>query len=268
VLDVLGRAPYAQTTNVIVVRDGEVDVAHHFGDGSLDELCDTYSMTKSVVATLVGIALRRRDLESLDVEIAHGYTLRRLLTMTAGIDTGDIDDVMALETSWLEPLLAVAPTRSGFLYDNGGAHIAACFLADAVGVALDEYAAETLFSPLGIDSWEWPRDPDGYAYGFGHLRLKPRDIARLGELYLADGGGVLDAAFVREATRPQSPGGGPEGCAYGWFWWVDGETYFAAGYAGQCLVVSPATRTVAVATGTEERLRDGWRSARHAILAA
>ena len=47
-----------------------------------------------------------------------------------------------------------------------------------------------------------------------------------------------------------------------------GLALFAAGYAGQCLVVSPATRTVAVATGVEERLQDGWRNARHAILAA
>ena len=260
--------PYSQTTNVVVLRDGVEVRAEHYGDGSLDDLCDTYSMTKSVVATLAGAALRRGELESLDLEVAHGYTLRQLLSMTAGIDTGDIDDVMALETSWLEPLLAVTPSRSGFLYDNGGAHIAACFLANVLRASLDEYAAEVLFAPLGIEEWDWPKDPDGYAYGFGHLRLKPRDIARLGELHLAEGGDVLDRWFVREATRAQSPGGGPEGCAYGWFWWVDGEVFFAAGYAGQCLVVEPATRTVAVATGTEERLQPGWRNARHAILAA
>jgi CubicO group peptidase (beta-lactamase class C family) len=260
--------PYAHTTNVVVVRDGVEVRADHYGGGSLDDLCDTYSMTKSVVATLAGIALHRGELASLDVVVAHGYTLRQLLSMTAGIDTGDIDDVLALESSWLERLLAVAPTRSGFAYDNGGAHIAAGFLADLVGLPLDEYAADALFAPLGIETWEWPKDPDGYAYGFGHLRLRPRDIARLGELYLARGGDLLDAAFVREATRPQSPGGAPEGCAYGYCWWVDGGVFFAAGYAGQCLVVSPSTRTVAVATGSEERLQDGWRNARHAILAA
>jgi CubicO group peptidase (beta-lactamase class C family) len=260
--------PYSHTTNVVVVRDGEVVRAEHYGEGSLDELCDTYSMTKSVVSTLFGVALRRGDIESLDLEVAHGYTVRQLLTMTAGIDTGDIDDVMALETSWLEPLLAIEPRRSGFAYDNGGAHIAACFLAEVLRVPLDEYAAEVLFGPLGIEEWEWPKDPDGYAYGFGHLRLKPRDIARLGELYLAGGGEILEERFVRAATRAHSPGGPPEGCAYGFFWWVDGEAFFAAGYAGQCLVVSPPTRTVAVATGTEERLQPGWRNARHAILAA
>ena len=212
--------PYSHTTNVVVVRDGVEVRAEHYGNGSLDELCDTYSMTKSVVATLFGAALRRGELESLDVEVAHGYTLRALLSMTAGIDTGDIDSVLALETSWLDVLLAVEPSRSGFAYDNGGAHIAACFLADVLRAPLDEYAAEVLFAPLGIDAWEWPKDPDGYAYGFGHLRLRPRDIARLGELYLAGGGDVLDASFVREATRAQSPGGPPEGCGYGWCWWV------------------------------------------------
>ncbi len=266
--DVLAAPPYAHTTNLLVVRDGEVVVARHYGDGSIDDLCDTYSVSKSVVATIAGVALRRGDLETLDVEVAHGYTLRQLLSMTSGLDTGDIDDVMALETSWLDPLLAVEPSRSGFAYDNGGAHIAGCFLADVIGVPLDEYAAETLFAPLGIEEWEWPKDPDGYAYGFGHIRLRPRDIARLGELDLAGGGDVLDTSFVREATRAQSPGGPPEGCAYGYCWWVDGDVFFAAGYAGQCLVVSPATRTVAVATGSEEGLRDGWRNARHAILRA
>ena len=67
--DAVARDPrYAQTTNLVVLRDGELVLERHYGDDSAEELVDVYSVTKSVVSTLVGIALGRGELASLDLE--------------------------------------------------------------------------------------------------------------------------------------------------------------------------------------------------------
>jgi CubicO group peptidase (beta-lactamase class C family) len=211
--------------NVVVLRGGVPVV--ELGD---DELRDTYSVTKSVVSTLAGIALARGDIRTVE-------PWRRLLTMTAGLQS-EIDDVIALDTGWEAALAALPRLPPGtFRYDNGTAHIFACELARALGSPLDAYAAEVLFAPLAIDAWEWPRDPEGNAWGFGHLRLRTRDLARIGELWRT--GALVHAGYRREATRAQTPGGPPEHRPYGYFWWIGAAGFFGAGYAGQLLWVTP-----------------------------
>ena len=279
---------FAHTRDLVVVQQGELLLARRFGGGSLDEPADTYSVTKSVVSTLAGIALDRGEFGSLDDELSSylgdapdGLTLRHLLTMTAGAETGeawDIDEVMARPSGWVDWILA-APRRHEpgleFAYDNGAAHVLGAALAAATGAPLSSFAQDWLFAPLGIAEYEWPRDPDGRDYGFGHLRLRPRDLAAIGLLYLSGGEHrgrrVVSRAYVDAATRRQSAGGPPEGTAYGFFWWVADEPvphFFAGGYAGQSVTVIPQLELVAVTTGDESKLRPGWRNARHAILDA
>jgi len=280
---------YAHASNVLVTRLSAPVVARHFAAGSVDDLVDTYSMTKSIVAFLVGIALDRGLIAPLNERVAEyvegaadqPYTLRHLLTMTGGA-VGDgaweIDEVMARPSGWVDWILTAPSKRepgAAFGYDNSSIHVLGAALAAAVGRPLSAYARRHLFAPLGIAAFEWPRDPDGVDYGFGHLRLRPRDIAKLGELYL--GGGafagrrLLAREFVEAATRAQTAGGGPEGASYGYLWWTAQDPvphFFAAGYAGQSLTVIPELGLVAVTVGDEARLRPGWRNARHAVLAA
>lgn len=269
-----GDPRYAHTTDVVVLRDGELVFARRYGGGVDGELRDTYSVTKSVVATLVGIALGDGLLRSLDEPVHAGRTVRHLLTMTGGTEADgpwEIDEVLARPEGWRAHLEA-APRRdepgARFRYDNGAVHLLGCALADAVGQSLERYAAERLFAPLGIDAWEWPADPEGYSWGFGHLRLRPRDLARIGELWRRGGEGIVPPPFVAEATRAQTAGGPPEGEAYGYLWWVGRDAFFGGGYAGQSLVVVPREGLVAVTIGAEERLRPGWRNARHAVAEA
>lgn len=285
---VAGDARYGHTRDVLVMHRGEPVLALDRGRGTGEDLVDTYSITKSVVATLVGIALDDGAIRSLDEPVSrflqgvrHRYTLRHLLTMTAGTETGgewDIDAVMARASGWVDWILA-APARrepgETFAYDNGSTHVLGAAVAAAVGMPLSELAADHLFEPLEIETFEWPRDPDGRCYGFGHLRLRPRDLAKLGELYLADGAfrgrRVVSRSFVEAATQPSTAGGPPEGSAYGLLWWVGAEPrrhFFAAGYAGQSLTVISDLELVAVTIGDEQSLRPGWRNARHAVLDA
>ena len=265
---------YAQTTNLVVLRDGELAFERHYGDDSADHLADVYSVTKSVVSTLVGIALGRGELASLDLTVHGGRTYRHLLTMTGGTENDgpwEIDEVIALPSGWREHVEAapqLEPPGTSFRYDNAAVHLLGCALADAVGRSLADYAHEHLFGPLGIDAFEWPSDPEGYSWGFGHLRLRPRDLARIGELWRLGGEGIVPAAYVADATCAHTPGGSPEDEGYGYLWWVGERSFFAGGYAGQALVVVPEERLVVAATGVEERLRPGWRNPRHALAEA
>jgi CubicO group peptidase (beta-lactamase class C family) len=115
--------------------------------------------------------------------------------------------------------------------------VLACALARALGRPLDEYAAEVLFAPLGIDEWSWPRDPEGYAWGFGHLQLRTRDLAKIGEAWRT--GALVDASYRADAMRAWTNGGPPEHRPYGYLWWLGGDGCFGAGYLGQLLWVTP-----------------------------
>ena len=263
---------YAHTTNLVLLHRGEVVLDRAFAGHSPDDLVDVYSVTKSVVSALVGIALRRGELDSLDRLVYGGpRTFRHLLTMTGGTESDgpwEIDEVLAMPTGWLEFLLEaprLLPPGERFRYDNGAAHVLGCALADCVGQTLADYAREHLFTPLGIERFEWPTDPEGYSYGFGHLRLRPRDLALIGELHRVGGEELLAPGYAAEATAAHTPGGGPENAGYGYLWWVGDGTFFGGGYAGQSLIVFPARELVAVTAGTEELLRPGWRNARHAV---
>lgn len=273
--DTIAHDPrYGQTTQLVVLRDGQLVLERQYGDGSVDDLADIYSVTKSVVSTLVGIALSRGELDVLERPVAGGRTFRHLLTMTGGTRNDgpwEIDAVIALRSGWREhiegaPQLDEPGVR--FRYDNASVHLLGCAFADAVGCSLADYADEHLFGPLGIDTFEWPSDPEGYSWGFGHLRLRPRDLARIGELWRRGGEGLVPSGYVAEATRAHTAGGPPEGEGYGYLWWVGDDAFFAGGYAGQALVVVPTEQLVVVATGAEERLSPGWRNPRHAVAEA
>lgn len=252
------RPEFAHTSHFLVMVEGQVvHDAHYHGP----EVADIFSVTKSVVATLAGIAIRQGLLKDLD---------EPLLTMTRGCETEgpyDIDEVMALPDGWLARIRSaprIAAPGAEFRYDNGAAHLFGAALAQAVKMSLNDFAARELFGPLGITEWHWPRDPDGYDYGFGHLRLKAEDLARLGALWLP-GQKLMDAAFAREMLKPQTAGGWPENAGYGYFIWIDEHGPFAGGWAGQHVTVVPRARAVIVTTGDASRLRAGWRPARDLI---
>jgi CubicO group peptidase (beta-lactamase class C family) len=221
-------------------------------------------MTKSVLSTLVGIATGDGSLtlgtavgEHVDVDDEHKarITVEQLLTMTSGLDAGsphDIDEIADRGESWVDgPLAAplVAEPGTAFIYNNGAAHVLGALLARAVGMPLPRFAEERLFAPLGIDEYRWPADPDGNALGYGHLELRPRELVRLGELYLDGGRDLLPESHVAAATTAQSAGGPPEQVAYGYLWWIDETSFFAGGYGGQYLTVVPELELVVVTTG-------------------
>ena len=270
--------------SLLVIRHGRVvlDATFHpFAPGLVHDIA---SCTKSITATLVGIALDRGDIPTLD-RTALSYfpdrpspvdasqkgaiTLSHLLTMTSGLacragPAGDLPLVLDMMASpdWagyvLDRPMAAKPGRE-FTYCSPGTHLLSVILRKATGRPAREYAQEYLFRPLGITSAQWLTDPATEdVRGWGDLAMTPADLARIGTLYLHgglwNGRRVLSRTFVEAATRRQVPvrGMGPLD-GYGYQWWTSSAGYFVAlGRGGQVLLVVPGLDLVVVVTGEEE----------------
>ncbi|MGW0232221.1 serine hydrolase domain-containing protein [Actinopolymorpha singaporensis] len=261
----------AQTADLVVRQGGHLVHRVSFAPGRPR---DCFSMTKSVLAMLVGLAVDS-GVVTLDDRVEDDSTVRDFLTMTRGVasELEDVDRLMELPSGWEQAIRGRAhcwAPGTRFCYDNEAAHLLAIWLSRRVG-DLEEYAAERLFGPLGIDEAEWLRDPEGHCFGAAHLRLSADSLAALGQLLL-DGGTtstqrLLDPAWVRAMTTTWTPGGPPENTGYGYLTWVDDDGFFFGGWAGQHTSVFPAYDLVVVTTGLPSLLPADWTPARAAVLA-
>jgi CubicO group peptidase (beta-lactamase class C family) len=211
---------------VIIEVDG-VTVLEHYYRGSSSDTSNVFSVTKSFVGTLIGIALADGSLRSVDQtldELLPAYaaemepeeaaiTLRQLLTMTAGLpeELGRDLPGWMLTDDWVRSILAEPLDRlpgETFAYSNASSHLLSAILTEATGMSVLDYARARLFDPLGITSrpapdllftveenalvyeqadFAWPHDPQGVSTGFSFLKLTANDMAAFGRLYLDDG---------------------------------------------------------------------------------
>jgi len=259
----LRSAPHAHTEHLVVIRRGVPVAEESLGVRRPDEPADVFSVTKSVLGTLVLSAVREGRI-GLDTTLGEALgdrvppprravRIRHLLAMTGGAECGGpeaIDRVTALGGGWVRALLEspqAHPPGTRFQYDNGAAHLLAAAVTEAVG-DLRAYAERIVFRPLGIERWHWPVDPDGIAWGFSGLRVSATDLARIGEAWRTDAFALGD--LMRRATRPHTGGGAPEMRPYGWTFWTDTiaghGVYYAAGWSGQVVLVVPDHLSVVV----------------------
>ncbi len=271
--------------SLLVVRRGRLVHERYFAGRTASDLADVRSVTKSVVSTLTGLALARGDLTSLDETLGdllpgdvatladweRAITVRDLLTMSGGWDWHESGAIGY--NDWIvsgDPigyLLATpqgSPPGDAFAYNSAAVHLLGIVLEEATGKTLPAFADEVLFGPLAISASAW--EPlGGRVNGGAGLDLRPRDLARLGQLFLQDGwsGGrrILPAGWVEEATTRRygwRDSAGPTDVSYGYLWWtdVDHAAFMAWGYGGQFVYVAPERDLVVVAT-TEWGLVDG-----------
>ena len=216
---------------------------------------DLRSVTKSVVSALVGLAVAEGAIPSLDRPVVswfpefadlqtperRGITLRHVLGMTAGLawnedvpynDPRNDEIRMTANERPLHYVLsrpfAVEPGRD-FTYNGGLTQVAAAVLERATKMSLEDYARVKVFEPLGIIDAEWMGNLSGMPSAASGLRLRARDLAKFGSLYLHggkwNGTQVLPSEWVDVSTRRQFPfrprtGADADGhFGYGYFWW-------------------------------------------------
>jgi hypothetical protein len=193
-------------------------------------------------------------------------TFEHLLTMQAGWDCGfEPKEARLVEmrrsADWLQfmldlPMVASPGTR--FAYCSGNPHLLSMILSQVTGMNALAFARRELFEPLGIRDIAWPADPRGNTHGWGDLQMHPRDMAKLGQLFLQRGRWgqrqIVPETWVSAATRAHVERTTNRD-RYGYQWWVKGEDYpgmfEAVGRGGQRINVWPAKNLVLVFTGGE-----------------
>jgi CubicO group peptidase (beta-lactamase class C family) len=273
--------PSFNTDSVIAVRHGRIVSESYAAPFHAGLRHDQRSVTKSVVATLVGAAIQQGKIAS-DQQKVLGYfpdhpangpaqdamTLRHLLDMTTGIAwrewpynaQADSYKLWAAK-DWAGFLLArevPVPPGDKFQYMAAAPHLLSVVLTRATGSNAADYARGHVFKALGIEDFAWRADPQGHSVGESALRLKPRDMARLGLLHLRGGRwdgqqllppGWAEALFASPGvTTGLNPLTTPP--TYRGLWWTDASVPYAAamGRHGQLIVLLPKQDLMLVVT--------------------
>jgi len=279
------------THSILVARRGRLVVEEYFYGFDRETRHDMRSASKSVTSTLVGLAVEEGMISGSDAVVLPYFqqyrhyanwdhrkadiSVRHLLTMSSGLDARDWESESvasegAYQTQTEQPDWVKFALDSPMLWDPGahlyygGANplILGGILANVVGEPVEWFAHRTLFGPLGVDDYRFFLDPTGIPYMGGGMYMRPRDMAKFGQLYLNGGtwGGrrILSVQWIRESWTKygQLEPIDRNGQLYGYLWWHHSyevgdqeiETVEARGNGGQYIFVAPSLEMVVVIT--------------------
>jgi CubicO group peptidase (beta-lactamase class C family) len=298
--DAILDGSYVNIHAVLIIKDGTLVVEEYFPGAQLyhpysqfnrDTLHELHSVTKSVNVTLLGMAACDGLIKDLDEPVATFFPeyadvfadpgkrrirLRHLLAMTAGLEwhelniaiTDPLNSPIAMAQApdpirWVLERPLVNEPGSTFVYNSGISNVLGAIVEKVTGLRADAFAARHLFPALGIVDYDWYIYPSGFADTMSGLMLRPRDMAKIGFLYLNGGSWkgqqVLCKDWVTESTKQQAPD-----AEYGYQWWLDrflhlvrpvARGYSARGRAGQFIFVVPEQALVVVFTGANDNER-------------
>ncbi|GKQ55056.1 serine hydrolase [Bradyrhizobium sp. Ce-3] len=270
--------------SLLVTRHGRLVLDAYYAPFTADMPHAINSSTKAVVSTLLAIAYKDGLLDRLDHpmldffsdrsiadldERKKAITVQHLLNMTSGLDWDEgfqggreqsLRD-MGKSPDWVQFILdrpmAHAPGEA-FYYNSGGSHVLSAIVSKLTGKSTADYAQERLFGPLGIAPPFWRRDPQRLSIGGFGLAMQPRDMAKIGYLYLRNGAWegkqLLPADFldaINHASVDMHSRFDPSLRYVNQFWAIpDKHVYMTVGYHCQVIMVLPERDIVAVMTAS------------------
>src|SRR3984957_18382156 len=278
---------------IVVVHHGRIVAERYAAGFSAATPLLGWSMTKSVVAGLVGVLVKEGRLaldQSAGWPAVSGAGRERiriadLLAMSSGLRFneayGAVSDVTRM--LYLEPDMAgfaraqplAHPAGEFWSYSSGTANILSRIVQDAAGRFGAEYPAEKLFRPLGMTSATMETDEYGTLVGSSYMYATARDWARYGQFLLQDGvwrdQELLPRGFVGMMAAPVAASGGQYGHGLVWLWGSDAvtpgedpdmsfgipaDTFWMEGHDGQSTAIIPSRDLVIVRLGlTPSRAR-------------
>lgn len=249
---------------------------------------DVMSVTKSVTSLLIGIAIDKGFIPSVeepidgyirplvnDLDSAKGQiTIKQLLTMSCGLEWSEIpgpSEFMQWYTSPDKLLYIlnkpfVSVPGETFNYSDGAAHLTSVVLTQVTGMTAYEFAKQYLFTPLEIGERVWTRDNRGFNYGGVRLYILPEDMLKIGKLVLNKGRWgneqIVSEEWIEASSKFQISTQNviPYGSSYGYYYWratANGYNFFYAnGHGGQFIVIVPDYSLIVVATTNWSGLND------------
>ena len=285
ILEMLERSRVGEfegVSSVLLARRGVLVLEQYFDGSNRDSLHSTRSASKAITSALVGIAIDQGFIESVDAPLLPYFpeysgeienwderkldiTLAHILSMTSGVRGNE--DTMYPTDDWIkfyldQPLVAAPGER--FSYATSGVVALGNVITRASELRVPEFTDRYLFGPMGITEYRWPitnsRGNQGLAMTGGGLNLRPRDMAKFGQLYLNggvwEGERLVSEAWIEASTRKHAESD-LYGEDFGYLWRmidreVDGRnirSFEAWGNGGQYIMVFPSLELVAVFTG-------------------
>ena len=234
------------------------------------------SATKSVVSMLIGIAVDKSLIDSINTPVykylapyfdsdpgKRPITIRQTLMMETGLGfDNDVHTRQLLSgngnslTNVLSKDLRFSPGTS-WQYNDGNPQLLSGIIQAVSGRPMAELANEYLFAPLGINRFQWESHPDGLNFGALGLWLTPRDMAKIGLLManqgMWEGASIISEKWVSESTKRQS-----QHQDYGYYWYpIEDKAFYAEGHGGQLIWVFPDKQLVVVITS--DPYTKGWK---------
>ena len=242
---------------LLVIKNGCLVAEKYFSEGSIDQVSGRTSSTKSFTSALVGIALDRGCLQSVDQKMIDFFpeyadeitdprkeqiTIEHLLQMRGGYPdeemTSNYFEIMFFYDNWdFVPHLVDFPLSSDpgaeFHYSNLTSHLLGVIVTKACEQDLESFAQEHLFSPMDAELYGWQVDDQGYNWGFGEIYVTARNMAKFGQMYL-DGGiyegkRIISADWIEASLQRYSENivrgwltpryGSFRDRGYGYQWW-------------------------------------------------
>jgi CubicO group peptidase (beta-lactamase class C family) len=273
---------------VLSVKD-TIRYDRHFNGTGPEDVFDDQSLTKSLGSLLIGIAIDKGYIASLDEHIVHWFpqllhdsdkrkqeiTLRQVMNQASGLHHEDLESINGIADylALADPAGFVldAPLLSApgavFHYNNAATHLLSIILTRSSGMDVLSFARKYLLGPLDIGSVEWKKMKDGYydLAGLENIRLRTADWIKIGSLLLHEGqyGGkqIVPRQWIAQILHPDvlyhTEWGFPTS-RYGLCWYhvnyKGQEMVYGMGWGGQFLVVVPGLRMVlAINQSREDR---------------
>jgi CubicO group peptidase (beta-lactamase class C family) len=269
--------------SLLVSWRGEIVVERYFGGARATQPANIKSASKSVISALVGLAVSRGLITSVDQKITDYFpelakdrdprkrdiTIEDLLTMRSGLEStsGRGYGAWVQSANWVRYVLArplVADPGTRVDYSTGSSHLLSAVIAKASKVSTWQFAQEQLARPLGFSLARWTQDPQGVFFGGNEMLMTPRQMVRFGELYEREGRAgdrqLLPKAWIEKSIVPRGRSRWGSDREYGYGWWIRDlggrPAYYAWGYGGQFIFVIPDQDLVVVTTSRSDVSRE------------
>jgi CubicO group peptidase (beta-lactamase class C family) len=271
--------------SLLIFRNNKLVSESYFDGWNRGRLHTLRSATKSFNSTLIGIALDQNKLSNINQKVfdffpeystlnnaqKQNMTIEHLLTMSSGFQwnqtTTDpkINDETGMEKSnnWIEYTLRkdiVTTPGTSFFYNSGCSNLLAGITKKSTGDHADVFAEKYLFAQLKIANYFWRKQKDGYCNAGYGLLLTPRDMSKLGQVFLDSGKWkgiqIVSSSWVIKATSTFF-GNEENENGYAYQWWtakynINSKTvrvFSARGNGGQYIFVVPSLNAVITFTG-------------------
>lgn len=278
-------AALPQLHSLVVSHRGNVAFEYHAPGHSATRLENIKSASKSIISTLIGIAIDRKLIRGVDEPIVRWFpelrkaadrrtqaiTIEDLLTMRSGLEStsGNEYGRWVRSRNWVRYALdrpLVSDPGTSMEYSTGTSHILSAILTKASGRSTRQLANDVLATPLGFSLARWPRDPQGIYFGGNEMLMTPRQMVAYGELYLnrgrARGQQVVSSEWVDTSCVPRTRSRWDSDREYGYGWWIQDigahRACFAWGFGGQYIMVFRELELVVAVTSSTTVSDERW----------